>query len=152
MTINLFNNSSQANVINKDISQLMSLQGNLKYSSSLLKPVVTIESQSVITANYAQIVEFNRYYYINDIISEHNNIWTISMSVDVLMSFADEIKAQTAIVARQSGRFNMYLDDGWFMCYQNPIISTKLFSVSNPFETQTFVLVVAGNTGTGNSE
>lgn len=135
-------------MVNKEISQLVSIEGTLRYSSSLLKPVVTIESQSIITANYARIVEFNRYYYINDIISEYNNLWTISMSVDVLMSFADEIKRQTAIVARQSNRFNMYLDDGWFMCYQNPKISTKVFSISNPFESQTFVLVVAGNTST----
>ena len=146
MTLTLYNNTSQANVVNKTITQVASYSGTLKYSSSVLKPVITIESATYPAANYAHIPEFLRYYYIIDIVSDYNNLWTISLSVDVLMSFAAEIKNQTAIVARQSGVYNMYLDDGWFMCYQNPKISTKLFSEEAPFETQTFVLVVAGNT------
>ena len=67
------------------------------------------------------------------------------MHVDVLKSFADQIRNQTAVVARQEKKYNLMLDDGFFMTYQNPKIQTKLFSVADPFETQEFVLVVAGS-------
>ena len=145
MTLTLYNNASQANVVTKSLTQISQLTGTLRYSSSVLKPIITIESSTFINANYAHITEFGRYYYINDIVSEYNNLWTLSMEVDVLMTYATEIKAQTAIVSRQANKYNMYLDDGWFACYQNPQVSTKVFSEAAPFETQTFVLLVAGN-------
>lgn len=67
------------------------------------------------------------------------------MHVDVLTTYADGIKTQTAIVSRQKEKRNMMLDDGWFMAYQNPIIQQKYFSNATPFETQEFVLIVAGS-------
>lgn len=67
------------------------------------------------------------------------------MHVDVLKSFSEEIKQQYAVVARQENTYNLMLDDGIFMVYQNPKFQTKLFSAEAPFETQEFVLVVAGS-------
>lgn len=147
--IDIYVNSSPTNVVDKELSQTSHNNGVLKEGTSIIDPVILIEVEQAgwpyTHANYMYIEEFRRYYYITNIISVHNRLWEIHGHVDVLMSYKDQIRAQTAIVARQESKYNLYLDDGIFMTYQNPKIQTKLFSVPGPFETQEFVLVVAGS-------
>lgn len=160
--IQLGTNISAMNVVDKEFSQLFSAQGTLKTPSSIIDPVVTIllsNNEAFRTGcNYAYIPAFGRYYYITNIVAttgavddtsqtteQPHQLWEIHMHVDVLMSFKDQIRAQSAVVARQENIYNLMLDDGFFMTYQNPKLQTKLFSVPDPFETQEFVLVVAGS-------
>ena len=65
----------------------------------------------VLSANYAYIPEFNRYYFINDIISIRQNLWQISLSVDVLMSYKNQILETKAFVARNQNEFNKDIID-----------------------------------------
>lgn len=65
----------------------------------------------VLSANYAYIPLFNRYYVINDIISIRNNIWRLNMSVDVLMSYKKEIRNLYAFVTRNEFDYNKYIKD-----------------------------------------
>lgn len=145
-----FINLSATNVVNKELEpQVPDLMGTLRKGSSIIDPVIEVQASSpgfhANKSNYIYIEEFGRYYYITNIISTHNSLWELHCHVDVLMSFAELIKQQVAVVARQESTYNMMLDDGFFMCYQNPRIQTKLFSNETPFETQEFVLVVAGS-------
>lgn len=156
-TIQHFFNKSATNVVNKDLDpHTPDLVGDLRDGCSLIDPVIEIQASSpgfhLNHSNYIYIPDFGRYYYITNIISTHFPLWEIHCHVDVLMSYAEQIKAQTAVVARQESTYNMMLDDGFFMCYQNPKFQTKLFSNETPFEQQEFVLVVAGSsTGTSPS-
>lgn len=148
-TVNLMQNKSPSNFVTKDVESVLSVTGNLREETSIIDPILTIEttiSANVIgKINYAYIQEFNRYYYVVNITSIANDLWEIEFHVDVLMSYAVKIREQTAVVARQENRRNMYLDDGWFMAYQDPIIQMKYFSVPSPFETQEYVLLIAGS-------
>lgn len=149
-TIHFMQTSSATNVVNKEFSRAgIDLLGTLRTGSSLLDPVIIVEANApgfqANGYNYCHIEEFGRYYYITNIISTNQTLWEIHCHVDVLMSYKEQIGAQTAIVARQESQYNLMLDDGVFMCYQNPKIQTKTFSVDAPFETQEFVLVVAGS-------
>lgn len=158
-SISLYQMKSPPNKIEKDISFLIqTVQGSLRNGSSIIDPVIVVETDSNTLwrrgLNYAYIEEFGRYYYVTNIVSipgtlarttSNVYLWELHMHVDVLMSFKDEILSQKAIIARQEAKYNLYLDDGVFMTYQNPKIQTKLFSVEGPFETQEFVLVVAGS-------
>lgn len=65
----------------------------------------------VLSANYAYIPEFNRYYFINDITAIRTNIWRVNMHVDVLMSYSKEIKNTHAIVTRNEYKYNNFLLD-----------------------------------------
>lgn len=140
---------STSNVVDKELNQEFDVIGTLRAGSSLIDPVLLIEANSPgfhsNDVNYIYIPEFRRYYYITNIISANFRLWEIHCHVDVLMSYKEQIRAQTAIVARQESQYNLYLDDGIFMVYQNPKIQTKTFSVEGPFETQEFVLIVAGS-------
>lgn len=145
----LMRNKSPANFVNKLLDTISTVTGYLRDSTSILDPIVTIETDvpaNIISAtNYVYIQEFGRYYYVVNITSDVTGLWEIELHVDVLKTYATQIKAQRAVVARQENLRNMYLDDGWFMAYQNPIIQTKYFSVPSPFETQEFVLLLAGS-------
>lgn len=147
-------NSSPVNRIDKELTTVITAIGTLRDGASILNPEVEIESllsESVVKAiNYAYIGVFGRYYFVTDIRTEVNGLWVVTMHVDVLMTYKESIYQQNAVVARQEANYNMYLDDGWFMAYQNPYIQTKFFSNTEPFETQEFVLVIAGS-GAGSS-
>lgn len=158
--LQLGTNVSAANVVDKEFAVIQSLQGDLRVPSSIVDPIIVVELDSRDewrkTTNYAYVPAFRRYYYITNIIAVEGarydestkityQLWEIHMHVDVLMSFKDQIRVQKAVVARQENKYNLMLDDGFFMTYQNPKIQTKTFSVAGPFETQEFVLVVAGS-------
>lgn len=71
----------------------------------------------VLAANYAYIPEFNRYYFINDIISIRRNIWQLIMNVDVLMSYKDELLKLDAFIVRNEFDFNKYVKDDMVSYY-----------------------------------
>lgn len=159
-TIKFFQNSSATNVVSKQLTGIVDAQGTLRTGTSIIDPVIIVHTDGnplwANGANYAQIEAFGRYYYITNMIAvdgtweskteiNPGQLWEIHMHVDVLMSYANEIKQQKAIVARQASQYNLMLDDGLFMVYQNPKIQAKTFSVEGPFETQEFVLIVAGS-------
>lgn len=141
-TINLMNNSSAKNVVNKNLTQLSSIDGVLKEATSILNPTVKIQGMLPVNCNYFHIPNFDRYYYITDIRSINNDIFEISGHVDVLTTYRDQILRCSGIVARQRNVYNLYLDDGSFKTYQNPTFKIEVFpqGFSNP----EFVLAVAG--------
>ncbi|MBS7336597.1 MAG: hypothetical protein KIG81_01920, partial [Thermoguttaceae bacterium] len=50
----------------------------------------------VLSANYCYINDFDRYYFIEDVVAIGNNLWAISMRTDVLMSHMGEIRELSA--------------------------------------------------------
>ena len=143
--IKFYVNTSELNKIRKDLTDIATFSGTLKDQTSIVDPVVLIQGSltSFVGANYAYIASFGRYYYIHDIISVTNNLIEIHMHCDVLMSFADAILENTGIVSRQENNWNLYLDDGSFKTYSDPMIVTKVFP--NGFTPQSFALIVAGS-------
>lgn len=138
-------NNSEREAITKSLTTLETLTGSLRNQSSIIDPVIEvtgIASTTVTSCNYAYIPEFERYYFVKNIISIRANVWVIQCHVDVLGTYATQIKAQTAVIRRQENSWNLYLDDGIFKTYQNPKIITKAFPAG--FTTQNFVLAVAG--------
>ena len=119
MTLTLYKNNSEQNAVTKSLTQVQTMTGTLRNGTSIIDPVILVSDIDNITSvNYCKINEFNRYYFINNIKSVNNNLWELSCHVDVLQSFATEIRAQSGIVERQENYFNLYLND---------IISLSLF-------------------------
>ena len=112
--------------------------------TSLTNPAITVTgiTDIILNCNYIYIEEFDRFYFVNDIISVRNDMWQLNCNVDVLMSFRNEILNQTAVIQRNEKEWNLYLDDGIFKSYQNPIIQTKNFP--SGFSGSDFILAVAG--------
>lgn len=138
-------NNSERKKVTKDVSDLLTVSGKLKTETSIIDPVIMIECDlaAVIGCNYMSIPTFGRSYFVNNIRSIRTGLVEFSCHVDVLSSFAEQIKKNTAIVRKQEKNWNLYLNDGSFKVYQNPIVLTKAFP--SGFTKQEFVLAVAGS-------
>lgn len=102
MTIELYKNNSDKNYIDKYITLVTTLTGTLRDSCDIVNPVIMIEYNTVIDFNYVFITEFNRYYYLVSATVDRNNMWTISLRCDVLMSFKTKIKLLNVLIKRTS--------------------------------------------------
>ncbi len=91
MEITLCVNNSEKNKLGKTLSNLNVFSGSLKEETSAINPVVIMELVNPTGFNYAYIPEFGRYYFIDDIVSVRTGLWRLSMTVDVLESFKNEI-------------------------------------------------------------
>ena len=151
MIIHLYTNTAEPERVDKSsfltaLTGTDGLSGTLREATSLTAPVITV--QGTLTAaqaaacNYAYVPDFGRYYYVKEIVSVRTGLWQLTMQCDVLMSFATQIKANTAVIRRQESRFNLMLDDGIFKVYQDPIVKNMEFP--GGFTTQTYILLVAG--------
>lgn len=138
-------NTSEKNKLTKTLSTLATVSGTLKQETSIIDPVFMVEANltDLVNCNYVTISAFDRSYFVNNIRSIRTGIVELSCHVDVLSSFAGEIRANTAIIRRQEKNWNLYLNDGTFKVYQNPVVLTKAFP--SGFTTQEFVLAVAGS-------
>lgn len=144
MNITLLKNISENNKIGKTLTIISSISGSLRDQSSIIDPVLIVSGSTsiIMESNYLRIEDFERYYFIKNIVAIRTGIWEITAHVDVLETYSTQIKAQTAVIKRQEKKWNLYLDDGIFKTYQNPTIVTKVFP--SGFTSQNFVLAVAG--------
>ena len=137
-------NNSEKNKLDKDLVTISTISGTLKNETSIIDPVILIEADltSLVSCNYITIPSFGRSYFVTNIRSIRRNLVEVSAHVDVLSSFASQIRNNVAIVRRQENRWNLYLNDGVFKVYQNPMVLTREFPTG--FSTFEFVLAVAG--------
>lgn len=144
MTINLFQNNSDANVVSKSLTDKGTVTGTLREGCSIIDPIIKIEGISgsdLPYLNYLEIVEFGRYYYIRDIVLV-GKLFEVHCHIDVLETYKDQIKPLPAIIARQAHDYNLYLQDGLIKEYANPHIEIKQFP--NAFDTYQFIFSVVG--------
>ena len=115
MIINLLRNNSEKNKLNKSLSDLLELTGELKEVTNVLNPEILIEVENPTTYNYAHIPAFNRYYFINGFTSVRTGLWRISLSVDVLQTYQNEIKSLSGIISNSEtiGANNYLTDEVW---------------------------------------
>lgn len=91
----------------------------LKDNTSVIHPVFELDmnyngmvsGDDVVTANYLQCDKFNRYYWINDITFESEDLVLISCTVDALVSFHEGILASRAYINYASSKYNALIQD-----------------------------------------
>ena len=144
-TVTLCNNSSPVEKIGKTLSTGTDFTCALKDNTSILKPTLILRSDDASLAgfNYMKIPQFNRFYFIDDIVSLHNYQWEISGHVDVLETFMEELILQDVIVNKQSTKGNKYLNDGSFVSQVNEFNTSYNFS-GGFNDSGTFILICAG--------
>lgn len=111
--IKLYRNSAENNKVDKtsQLSLVSTLTGTLRESCSITNPVIKIYYSGLPTFNYVYIARFNRYYFVKSITSLINNLWEISLHVDVLMSYRLQMLNLTALVSRNENDYNLDLKD-----------------------------------------
>ena len=147
MNIKLCSSASEVVAINKDISIIDDVSATIKGALSVENPVLILQYKSDIQSNvnYVYIPEYNRYYFVTDIINLTGGRYELHCKVDVLMSFKNNILNLSCIVDKQSSKdnANMYLDDGSFVVQSKEFVDTINFP--NGFnDNGEFILVTAG--------
>ena len=89
MELKIYNNNSNNNVLNKNMTLVDTLEFNLKIDNSILQPVLVLKNYN--KGNYCYIKEFGRYYYITDIKLLTGGLYQLQLDVDVLMTYKDVI-------------------------------------------------------------
>lgn len=143
MNITLYVNSSEKNKIGKTITAVDTLEGSIKGESSIINPVILIEYNAPTAFNYVYIDTFGRYYFVNDVVVVRNNLLRVSLTVDVLESFAVAILAQNVIVDKNTTDFDLYLPDENLQT----LVKTKTDIINFPsglLESGEFILITAG--------
>ena len=147
MTLNLYNNSDAPNKLDKTLSSphTVTVSNNgVNLSLGVTRPIITAAGK-LSDYNYAEISDFGRYYFIDDIEILRNGVTQLRLRVDPLMSFNVDIKALPAIAMRseQAAKQSPYLYDA-----KRPIQS---YQVYRTYELFTFtgmgayaILVTAG--------
>lgn len=149
MQIDLFTCTAERNRVNKSsyISNRFTLEGNIKKPTSVMNISIEIEKTNpvIYKYNYMYIGEFNRYYFIDEIINVSSNRWVIHASVDVLYSFKNDILLMECVIDKTESEINanLYLDDGSFVMDSRKYNEIKEFpnGLNNDGE---YILICAG--------
>lgn len=145
LSVQFMINKDPKNKINKTLNEGEEFEFVLKDRTSILRPTLIIgNTTDLYQYNYMYIPEFNRYYFIDDIVSLKNNLWEVSAHVDVLETYKNQILANNAILNRNQFKFNTYLNDPDWMVYAYDDIITFRFTQSEFTKGLDYLLVVAG--------
>lgn len=141
-------NNEPMNKIKKTINSgtlLFTCSGVLRDESSVVDPVILIETTNPTAANYAYINEFSRYYYIRNWEAVRNGLWRCTMHCDVLKTFSEGILGSPCVVAKSSNRFNLFLNDSDYKCYQDEYVSVQTFPHGFQDHYNSYILILIGD-------
>lgn len=115
MDITFYINNSEKNKISKNLTNNTHISGTLRNETGVMNPVILIHSVNPTKFNYVYIPEFNRYYFITDMVSIRTDIWQVKLHVDVLMSFKDSLKNVKVILndSEVEGADNYLTGEQW---------------------------------------
>lgn len=137
MIIQFYTTTNTSNKLNKTLIEVYSADFHTRDDIDLLSPTIITAQNSLLTGcNYAYIPEFNRYYFISNIVANTTNTVTISLTVDTLYTYKDIINKALVIANRNTTKYNRYLSDSKQPVMQNTIIQYKALP-NMPFNSET---------------
>ena len=109
----LYKNSAEMHRVDKTayLEFVGTVSGVFRDETSITNISITIQYDTVIDFNYVYIPSFNRYYYVTDVTLINYNLYEISLSVDVLMSYKDAIRNCKGFIDRNEFTFNPNIVD-----------------------------------------
>ena len=145
MEIKLYKTSSPRKKLVKELTDGITLTGTLRGQASVMSPSLQIQDIAVIGYNYCYIPDFGRWYYINGIDALRSNLYELSLGIDVLMTYAAEIKNNYAIVDKVEslGTAYNYINDGSWVNTNR--MKQSIINFATGFnDTGEFILITAG--------
>ena len=149
MTVTLYKNTSDKRNLNKVISEIKSVSATAKGDINIISPTLIIQYFNT-DFNYCYISELNRFYYVNSITLLTGQRMQINLSVDVLMTYKEEIKNLTVNVLRYENIEPTFLSDSRIPLFSDTVqkvieFPENIFNLESPSEnSKNFLLTVAG--------
>ena len=98
VTINFYSYNGHPNTINKVLGEPTQVDGLLRQDFDILHPVLTLKKTPLPAFNYCYVQALGRYYFVDRVEYVGNNTYELSLSVDVLKTYENEILAATGRV------------------------------------------------------
>lgn len=145
MQIILYNNGKLLNRLERDLNVVATLNGSLRESCDIINPQIAVEYDAAyLTANYAYIPAFNRYYYFSEPPLIDGKRMILLLHADALYNYRDLILKSECIAERSSSNYNQYLDDSAIL----KLAGYQYYSRSLPYEFKpnggSYIIMVAG--------
>lgn len=152
----LYTYGGPPSLIHKNLSNGYSTTAELYDNTDILNPELKLAWDNNYATGYDMfyIQEFNRYYFIKDIVAEPGGAARIKGSIDVLYTYANSISNSLVLITREydtSGHSLTYVKDSQYPLHANRDIQIYELYGDNPFNlttandlTYNFVLNVMG--------
>lgn len=144
MNIILYDNKSPKNKIGKTLVNANNITGTLRGETSTSNIQMLLNIIDLNPYNYMYIADFNKYYFITNIISVRTGLWLVNASIDVLESYKNEILQLNVILSdTESIGSKQYRNGGcWDVLVKD---KTDIISFSDGLlPTGEFILITAG--------
>lgn len=143
MNITLSQNISENNRLTKTLLNAREVNGTLREECDVENPKILFESKDLINFNYAFIPLYNRYYFVTDWKVVRNGLMTATFSVDVLMSFKEQINMLPVIVSATESFGTNYMPSEVFNTLVKDTTSVLNFQ-NGLLDNGEFILITAG--------
>lgn len=111
MKCRLFIYNEDNNHVNKNELFIEEKDIQLKGQCSIINPTIIFKADGFLpNFNYLEIPDFNRKYFITDMVYD-GNVVEVSCHCDVLSSFFHEIRNNVYLIERQEFKYNSYIVD-----------------------------------------
>lgn len=139
----LYKNKSEDNRVDKELISPINMVGVLREESTVIDPVILIQTENPTEYNYAYIAEYHRNYFIKEFTAVRNGLWRVAMHVDVLSTYKAEIRRLNAVIEKQQQEGNVFYNDGSYKAREDTFTEVKEFD--NGFnDTGELILITAG--------
>lgn len=117
----------------------------IKSPSSIMNPVVELNVNPM-AYNYAYILEFSRYYFINDIRFD-KGLWICSLNIDVLATYKTTIGSSSTYVLRAANAQNPYIIDNAFPLTGNVTYDSTIFEsgIGTSYNSGYYIVTTTGD-------
>lgn len=141
-TMKLYKNLSENNDVDKNLTGKKVALVEPRGPVDILHPAIRADGKeygiTVNSFNYCYIVELRRYYYIHSFRFHANGLVEMDLSIDVLMTYKDDIRASSGLILKQRD-YNPYFGD--YDAEGRIDLETKEFT--DPFDHQGQFVIVA---------
>lgn len=146
-----YNVSDDKRKINKDLSnQVIRPDVTLKDGTDLMHPTFLLNYTSIPKINYIYDAQHLRYYFVDDIRIVRQGLVEIICSVDVLMTYKNEILSSNAFCLRCGQNLNPFLVDTEIPVQAQKSKTIAKISTSESIHNYTkkmyYILLTAGGT------
>lgn len=140
MTVIFYTYTGRRNAVTKTLSGGVTKSGQtLPGYQDLSAPVIQVSSDSVPSWNYAYIQEFNKYYYLSSPRWISGNVYEFTCTLDVLMTYRTEIRAQSGIV-RYSLLGSMGISDPRISYESKKQVTKSTVEIASQYQTEWYVI------------
>lgn len=141
MIVNFYNTKIIKNELNKSLGTPIVKSCSLKDGVSVEDPVIYLgHDATIFVCNYAYIPDFGRYYFVTGKEVDGKTDY-ITLHVDVLMSFKNDIKASKGTATR-SNFYNKNIPDT--LALELPEDRVQYRKLSNALTGETYIAIIGG--------